>query len=157
MKQYWIAVREFFGVAQPEIIVVSSLIIGRDVISFDDVPKERYATRANRIRMVALRQFAERIPKTTVVFNRPRLGLAAPAECSFLSAHKKKTYCLYEAPNPEAIREAGRAGCRPLQGLYVFFSSAIFRAVIFSLELLGVHCGFRKFHFQRLEMLHNDL
>jgi len=60
MKEYWIAVREFFGVAQPEIIVVSSLIIGQDVISFDDVPKERYATRANRIRMVTLRQFAER-------------------------------------------------------------------------------------------------
>jgi hypothetical protein len=27
-------------------------------------------------------------------------------EYSFLSADKKKTYCLYEAPNPEAIREA---------------------------------------------------
>jgi Nickel responsive protein SCO4226-like len=25
---------------------------------------------------------------------------------SFLSADRKKTYCLYEAPNPEAIREA---------------------------------------------------
>jgi Nickel responsive protein SCO4226-like len=25
---------------------------------------------------------------------------------SFLSADKKKTYCLYEAPNPEALREA---------------------------------------------------
>lgn len=25
---------------------------------------------------------------------------------SFLSADKKKTYCLYEAPNPEAIYEA---------------------------------------------------
>jgi len=25
---------------------------------------------------------------------------------SFLSADKKKTYCLYEAPNPEAIQEA---------------------------------------------------
>lgn len=25
---------------------------------------------------------------------------------SFLSADKKKTYCLYEAPSPEAIREA---------------------------------------------------
>lgn len=30
---------------------------------------------------------------------------------SFLSADKKKTYCLYEAPNAEAIREAaGRLG-----------------------------------------------
>jgi hypothetical protein len=74
MKQYWIAVREFFGVAQPEIIVGSSLIIGQDVISFNDVPKERYATRANTIRMVTLRQLAERIPKTTVVFNRARRG-----------------------------------------------------------------------------------
>jgi hypothetical protein len=27
---------------------------------------------------------------------------------SFLSADKKKTYCLYEAPNVEAIREAAR-------------------------------------------------
>jgi hypothetical protein len=27
---------------------------------------------------------------------------------SFLSADKKKTYCLYEAPDPEAIREAAR-------------------------------------------------
>lgn len=25
---------------------------------------------------------------------------------SFLSADKRKTYCLYEAPNPEALREA---------------------------------------------------
>lgn len=27
---------------------------------------------------------------------------------SFLSADKKKSYCLYEAPNPEAIMEAAR-------------------------------------------------
>jgi hypothetical protein len=27
---------------------------------------------------------------------------------SFLSADKKKTYCLYEAPNPEAIQEAAK-------------------------------------------------
>ena len=27
---------------------------------------------------------------------------------SFLSADKKKTYCLYEAPNPDAIREAAK-------------------------------------------------
>ena len=27
---------------------------------------------------------------------------------SFLSADKKKTYCLYEAPNAEAIHEAAR-------------------------------------------------
>jgi len=27
---------------------------------------------------------------------------------SFLSADKKKTYCLYEAPSPDAIREAAK-------------------------------------------------
>jgi Protein of unknown function (DUF4242) len=27
---------------------------------------------------------------------------------SFLSADKRKTYCLYEAPNPDAIRSAAR-------------------------------------------------
>jgi hypothetical protein len=100
MKEYWIAVREFFGVAQPEIIVVSSLIIGQDVVSFDDVPKERYTARANTIRMVTLRQFAERIAKTTVVFNRPRRGLAAPAERSFLSAEKNKTADCTKRPTP---------------------------------------------------------
>ena len=32
---------------------------------------------------------------------------------SFLSADKKKTYCLYEAPNAEAIREAARRANLP--------------------------------------------
>lgn len=32
---------------------------------------------------------------------------------SFLSADKKKTYCLYEAPNVEAIREAARRAQLP--------------------------------------------
>ena len=32
---------------------------------------------------------------------------------SFLSADKKKTYCLYEASNPEAIREAARRAGLP--------------------------------------------
>jgi len=32
---------------------------------------------------------------------------------SFLSADKKKTYCLYEAPNPDAIREAARRAGAP--------------------------------------------
>lgn len=27
---------------------------------------------------------------------------------SFLSADKKKTYCLYEAPNPESIKDAAK-------------------------------------------------
>lgn len=32
---------------------------------------------------------------------------------SFLSADKKKTYCLYEAPNAEAIREAAKRANLP--------------------------------------------
>jgi len=32
---------------------------------------------------------------------------------SFLSADQKKSYCLYEAPNPEAIREAARRAGLP--------------------------------------------
>ena len=32
---------------------------------------------------------------------------------SFLSADKKKTYCLYEASNPEDIREAARRANLP--------------------------------------------
>ena len=32
---------------------------------------------------------------------------------SFPSADKKKTYCLYEAPNAEAIREAARRAHLP--------------------------------------------
>ena len=32
---------------------------------------------------------------------------------SFLSADKKKTYCLYEAPNPDAIIEAAKRANLP--------------------------------------------
>jgi hypothetical protein len=33
---------------------------------------------------------------------------------SFLSADKRRTYCLYEAPSPDAIREAGRRSNTPV-------------------------------------------
>jgi hypothetical protein len=36
---------------------------------------------------------------------------------SFLSADKKKTYCLYEAPNPEAIRTAARRNNIPVDAI----------------------------------------
>jgi HEAT repeat protein len=36
---------------------------------------------------------------------------------SFLSADKKKTYCLYEAPNAEAIREAARRAGLPADAI----------------------------------------
>ena len=55
------------------------------------------------------RNFAEQIDLGTA----DELGIKAVNDdvgirwvYSFLSADKKKTYCLYEAPNPEAIREA---------------------------------------------------
>jgi hypothetical protein len=36
---------------------------------------------------------------------------------SFLSADKRKTYCLYEAPNPEAIRAAARRNNIPADAI----------------------------------------
>jgi Protein of unknown function (DUF4242) len=36
---------------------------------------------------------------------------------SFLSADKKKTYCLYEAPSAEAIREAARRANLPADAI----------------------------------------
>jgi hypothetical protein len=36
---------------------------------------------------------------------------------SFLSADKKKTYCLYEAPSAEAIREAARRARIPADAI----------------------------------------
>jgi hypothetical protein len=36
---------------------------------------------------------------------------------SFLSADKKKTYCLYEAPNAETIREAARQAGIPADSI----------------------------------------
>lgn len=57
------------------------------------------------------RNFAEQINLTPDVASAVK---QVNADCgvqwlfSFLSADKKKTYCLYEAPNPGAIREAAR-------------------------------------------------
>jgi hypothetical protein len=36
---------------------------------------------------------------------------------SFLSADRRKTYCLYEAPSAEAIREAARRAHVPADGI----------------------------------------
>jgi hypothetical protein len=62
-------------------------------------------------RFIIERNFAEQLNPT-------RDGVAALTQVnadvgvqwlfSFLSADKKKTYCLYEAPSAEAIREAAR-------------------------------------------------
>ena len=36
---------------------------------------------------------------------------------SFLSADKRKSYCIYEAPNPEAIRAAARRNDLPCDAI----------------------------------------
>ena len=36
---------------------------------------------------------------------------------SFLSADRRRTYCLYEAPSPEAIREAARRAEIPVDAI----------------------------------------
>ncbi len=36
---------------------------------------------------------------------------------SFLSADRRRTYCLYEAPSPEAIRVAARRGDIPVDAI----------------------------------------
>ena len=55
------------------------------------------------------RNFAERLqvtPEGAASINRVNAEIGVQWLISFLSADKKKTYCLYEAPSAEAIREA---------------------------------------------------
>jgi hypothetical protein len=57
------------------------------------------------------RNFAEQIqptPETAAAVKQVNADVGVNWLFSFLSADKKKTYCLYEAENPEAIREAAR-------------------------------------------------
>ena len=62
-------------------------------------------------RFIIERNFAEQLEvNRNVVTAVTRVNADAGVQWlfSFLSADKKKTYCLYEAPNAEAIREAAR-------------------------------------------------
>ncbi len=55
------------------------------------------------------RNFAEQLqvtPDGASSINRVNADIGVQWLISFLSADKKKTYCLYEAPSSEAIREA---------------------------------------------------
>jgi uncharacterized protein DUF4242 len=57
------------------------------------------------------RNFADKLELTKSGldnFNRINDDVGVKWIISFLSADKKKTYCLYEAPTAEAIREAAR-------------------------------------------------
>ena len=57
------------------------------------------------------RNFAEQIqvsPEVATAIKQVNGDVGINWLFSFLSADKKKSYCLYEAENPEAIREAAR-------------------------------------------------
>jgi hypothetical protein len=57
------------------------------------------------------RNFAEQVnatPEIAAAITEVNASVGIEWLFSFLSADKKKTYCLYEAPNPDAIREAAR-------------------------------------------------
>ncbi|MCI0440717.1 MAG: DUF4242 domain-containing protein [Chloroflexi bacterium] len=62
------------------------------------------------------RNFAEQLEVTRDSASQVNLineGVGVNWIFSFLSADKKKTYCLYEAPSVEAIREAARRANLP--------------------------------------------
>jgi hypothetical protein len=62
-------------------------------------------------RFIIERNFAEHLEPTrdgVVAITEVNSDVGVQWLFSFLSADKKKTYCLYEAPNAEAIREASR-------------------------------------------------
>ncbi len=62
------------------------------------------------------RTFAEQLhltPETARLVSEVNDGAGVHWLFSFLSADKKKTYCLYEAPDAEAIREAARQAQLP--------------------------------------------
>jgi len=62
------------------------------------------------------RQFAEQLEldsETVKQVNGANADAGVQWLFSFLSADKKKTYCLYEAPDVEAIREAARRAHLP--------------------------------------------
>jgi hypothetical protein len=57
------------------------------------------------------RNFAEQVnatPEIAAAITQVNADIGIQWLFSFLSVDKKKTYCLYEAPNPDAIREAAR-------------------------------------------------
>src|ERR1700757_3064928 len=57
------------------------------------------------------RNFAEAVeadPETMATIKQVNDEIGIQWLFTFLSADKRKTYCLYEAPNPEAIRAAAR-------------------------------------------------
>jgi hypothetical protein len=71
-------------------------------------------------RFVIERTFAERLELTTEgadEIRRINADVGVEWLFSFLSADKKRTYCLYEAPSVEAIREAARRANLPADAI----------------------------------------
>ena len=71
-------------------------------------------------RFIIERQFAERLEVTKgVAANVQRVNdeVGVRWVISFLSADKRKTYCLYEAEDAEAIREAARRADLPADSI----------------------------------------
>lgn len=67
-------------------------------------------------RFIIERNFAEQLDLTTdaaAAVKQINADAGVQWLFSFLSADKKKTYCLYEAPNAEAIRTAAKAANLP--------------------------------------------
>jgi hypothetical protein len=66
------------------------------------------------------RQFAEQIEVTRDLTSEIKLindAVGVQWLVSFLSADRKKSYCLYEAPSPDAIREAARRANLPADAI----------------------------------------
>jgi hypothetical protein len=66
------------------------------------------------------RHFAEQIEMTRELASEVKLindEVGVQWLFSFLSADRKKSYCLYEAPGPEAIREAARRANVPADAI----------------------------------------
>jgi len=71
-------------------------------------------------RFIIERQFADRLEVTrdaTANVQRVNDEVGVKWVFSFLSADKRKTYCLYEAENAEAIREAARRANLPADSI----------------------------------------
>jgi hypothetical protein len=67
-------------------------------------------------RFIIERHYADRLEVTkeeTAKIQRINDDVGVKWVFSFLSADKRKTYCLYEAPNAEAIREAAKRASIP--------------------------------------------
>lgn len=66
------------------------------------------------------RAFAEQLdvtPEVARVVNEINADAGVRWLYSFLSADRKKTYCVYESPDPEALREAARNAGLPADAI----------------------------------------